>query len=150
MPEAQPIARRRLNEIMLPLYQTLLLVDPDRGKDFIAIVKQMQKSKENEEGMSLEAEIIKAIDEEFKDSGENQFLTQSISERLNEDRSESEKISDRSVSIRIARLGFEKIRFKNGRMGFRLNEERLQSLKTNYQITDDPEDSEGYEGSEGL
>ena len=68
---------------------------------------------------------------------------------MNEARSEGEKISDRSVSIRIGRLGFEKIRFKNGRMGFRINEEKLEFLKANYQITGDPEGSEGYEGSEG-
>jgi hypothetical protein len=31
-------------------------------------------------------------------------------------------------------------------MGFRINEERLESLKTNYKITHDPEGSEGFEG----
>jgi hypothetical protein len=97
LPEAQPIARRRLNEIMLPLYQTLLLVAPEREQDFITIVNQMQKNKENEEGMSLEAEIVKAIDDEFMEKGEKQFLTQSITQRLNKDRSEGEKISDRSA-----------------------------------------------------
>jgi hypothetical protein len=146
LPKAQPIARRRLNEIMLPLYQTLLLVDPERKNEFIDIVKRIQKGKENEEGMSLEAEIIKAIDDEYQESQKKQFLTRSISERLNESRSENERISDRAVSSRIKRLGFDKIRFKNGRMGFRINEERLGSLKTNYKITRGTEGSEGSEG----
>jgi type II secretory pathway component PulC len=131
---------------MFPLYQSLLLVGPERKNEFIDIVKRIQKNKENEEGMSLEAEIVKAIDDEYQENQNKRFLTKSISERLNESRSENEKISDRSVSSRIKRLGFDKIRFKNGRMGFRINEERLESLKTNYKITHDPEGSEDSEG----
>jgi type II secretory pathway component PulC len=131
---------------MFPLYQSLLLVGPERKNEFIDIVKRIQKNKENEEGMSLEAEIVKAIDDEYQENQNKRFLTKSISERLNESRSENEKISDRSVSSRIKRLGFDKIRFKNGRMGFRINEERLESLKANYKITHDPEGSEGFEG----
>lgn len=150
LPESQPIARRRLNEIMFPLYQTLLLIASEKEQDFITIVSQMQKNKENEEGMSLEAEIVKAIDDEFKENGKTQFLTQAISQRLNKVRSVGEEISDRSVCTQIKRLGFQKIRFKNGRMGFQINEEKLESLKANYQITDDPEGSEGSEASEGL
>ncbi|HAJ33334.1 MAG TPA: hypothetical protein DCK79_08155 [Candidatus Atribacteria bacterium] len=146
LPEAQYIARGRLNEIMFPLYQSLLLVGSERKNEFIDIVKRIQKNKENEEGMSLEAEIVKAIDDECRENQNRQFLTQVISKRLNEIRSENEKISDRAVSSRIKRLGFGKIRFKNGRMGFRIDEERLESLKTNYKITRDPEGSEGSEG----
>lgn len=143
LPEAQYIARGRLNEIMFPLYQSLLLVGPERKNEFIDIVKRIQKNKENEDGMSLDAEIVKAIDDEYRESQNKQFLTQVISKRLNEIRSENEQISDRAVSSRIKRLGFGKIRFKTGRMGFCVNEERLGLLKTKYKIT------RGTEGSEG-
>jgi len=149
LPEAQYIARGRLNEIMFPLYQSLLLVGPERKNEFIDIVRRIQKSKENEDGMSLEAEIVKAIDDEYRETQNKQFLTQVISKRLNEIRSENEEISDRAVSNRIKRLGFDKIRIKNGRMGFRINDERLGSLKTKYKITRGTEASEAYEASEG-
>lgn len=149
LPEAQYIARGRLNEIMFPLYLSLLLVGPERKNEFIDIVKRIQKSKENEDGMSLEAEIVKAIDDEYQETQNKQFLTQVISKRLNEIRSENEQISDRAVSNRIKRLGFDKIRIKNGRMGFRINDERLRSLKTKYKITRGTEGSEAYEASEG-
>lgn len=146
LPEAQYIARGRLNEIMFPLYQSLLLVGPERKNEFIDIVKRIQKNKENEDGMSLDAEIVKAIDDEYRESQNKQFLTQVISKRLNEIRSENEQISDRAVSSRIKRLGFGKIRFKTGRMGFCVNEERLGLLKTKYKITRGTEGSEGSEG----
>ena len=146
LPEAQHIARGRLNEIMFPLYQSLLLFGPERKDEFLDTVKRIQKNKENEDGMSLEAEIVKAINDEYQQNHNKQFLTQSISKRLNEIRSENDKISDRVVSSRIKRLGFDKIRFKNGRMGFRINEERLGCLKNKYRITHDAEGSEGSEG----
>jgi len=45
LPEAQYIARGRLNEIMFPLYQTLLMVGPERNNEFIDIVKIIKKVK---------------------------------------------------------------------------------------------------------
>ena len=146
LPEAQHIARGRLNEIMFPLYQSLLLFGPERKDEFLDTVKRIQKNKENEDGMSLEAEIVKAINDEYRENQERQFLTQAISKRINELRSENESISDRAVSNRIKRLGFNKLRFNNGRMGFRINEERLGCLKNKYRITHDAEASEGSEG----
>jgi len=146
LPEAQHIARGRLNEIMFPLYRTLLICEPERKSEFINIVKQTQRHKDNEEGMGLEAEIVKAIDDECQESKCRQFLTQAISKRLNEFRSENEAISDRAVNHRIRRLGFHKVRFKKGRMGFCIDGERLRSLKNKYQIGDKTEAYEAYEG----
>jgi len=146
LPEAQYIARGRLNEIMFPLYQVLLMTEPERKSEFIHIVKRIQKNKNNEEGMGLEAEIVKAIDDECQENQDRQFLTQAISKRINEFRSENESISDRVVNNRIRRLGFHKKRFNNGRMGFRINMERLRSLKNKYQIRDKTEASEASEG----
>jgi len=145
LPEAQHIARGRLNEIMFPLYQALLMTEPERKSEFIDIVKQIQKNKNNEEGMGLEAEIVKAIDDECRESQCRQFLTQAISKRLNEFRSENEAISDRAVNHRIRRLGFSKVRFRKGRMGFCIDGERLRSLKNKYQIGDTSEAYEAYE-----
>jgi len=149
LPEAQYIARGRLNEIMFPLYQVLLMTEPERKSEFIHIVKRIQKSKDNEEGMGLEAEIVKAIDDECRENQDRQFLTQAISKRINELRSENENISDRVVSKRIKRLGFNKIRFNNGRMGFCINDERMRCLKNKYRITGGTEGSEASEASEG-
>ncbi|GAI74084.1 unnamed protein product, partial [marine sediment metagenome] len=90
--------------------------------------------------------IVKAIDDECRENQDRQFLTQAISKRINELRSENESISDRAVNNRIKRLGFHKKRFNNGRMGFRINMERLRCLKNKYQIGDETEASEASEG----
>ena len=145
LPEAQYIARGRLNEIVFPLYQVLLMTEPERKSEFIDIVKRIQRNKDNDDGMGLEAEIVKAIDDECRENQDRQFLTQAISKRINEFRSENEAISDRVVNNRIRRLGFRKKRFNNGRMGFRIDGERLRSLKNKYQIGDTSEPSEASE-----
>lgn len=127
LPEAEQIARRRLNEIMLPLYQSLMLIAPERKEELKMIVEEMQTAKEEEEGLSFEAEIVEEIINYQKETGEGVFLTTEIVEKLNKERSEREKITNMLASVRIRRLGFEKTRLANKR-GFRISSELLKRL----------------------
>lgn len=127
LPEAEQIARRRLNEIMLPLYQILMLIAPERKEAFKMIIEEMQTAKADEEGLSLEAEIVEEIINYQKETGEGVFLTKEITERLNKDRSERERITNTLAGIRIRRLGFEKTRLGSKR-GFRICSELLKKL----------------------
>ncbi|MBA7491439.1 hypothetical protein ES702_01985 [subsurface metagenome] len=135
LPESEPVARRRLNEILTPLYQILLLVDPERKEEFKKIVKRLTKAREEEEGMTLEAEIIKEILNYEEETTSKQFLTVEIVRRLNEDRFEKDKLSNMLVSLRIKRMGFRKIRLQNGKMGFDIDPELLERLKLSFRIT---------------
>lgn len=127
---AEQIARGRLNEIMIPLYRTLMLVDPEKKEAFKMIVEEMGISKEEEESLSLEAEIVKAI----RDSMQPEFLTLELRDKLNEDRSERERLSSTLISIRTKRLGFKKIRMQNGKMGFKTNPKLLKNLISQFGI----------------
>ena len=140
--ETEQVARRRLNEIMMPLYQILMLVCPKREKEFKETVKQIEKTREEEEGLSLEAEIVEKILEYHRINGDQSFLTTDIAERLNEERNEKERISDRLVSMRLARLGFQKTRLTNGRRGFLMDSGLLKRLALQYGI-----DMDGSGGS---
>jgi len=128
LPDVEQIARRRLNEIMLPLYQVLMLVDPERKEAFKMIVEEIQAAKEEEEGLSLEAEIVEEIIKYQKETTEGAFLTTEIADRLNKERSEKEKVSNMLASVRIRRLGFQKARLANGKRGFRISSELLKKL----------------------
>lgn len=132
LPETDQIARRRLNEIMSPLYQVLMLVDPERKEAFKMIVEGIETAKEEEEGLSLEAEFVKEIIKYKQETGEGVFLTTEITDRMNEERTEKEKISNMLTSSRIKRLGFQKIRLKNSRMGFRINSGLLKKLSLQF------------------
>jgi len=130
----EQVARRRLNEIMMPLYQILMLIAPKRKDEFKAAIREMEKTKEEEEGLSLEAEIVERILEYKREAKENVFLTTEIVGRLNRERSEREKLSDKFVSFRIKRLGFQKTRLANGKRGFRIKSGLIEKLALQFGI----------------
>lgn len=128
LPETDQIARRRLNEIMSPLYQTLMLIDSEKKEAFKMIVEEIETAKEEEEGLSLEAEFVKEIINYKETTGEGAFLTTEITAAMNEERTEKEKISNMLTSSRIKRLGFQKTRLKNSKRGFLINPGLLKKL----------------------
>ena len=134
LPKSEQVARRRLNEIVMPLYQILMLIAPEREGEFKKTIRQMEKAKEKEEGLSLEAEIVEQIANYQKENGDAPFLTNEIVERLNETRHEKERLSSMLVSTRIRRLGFEKTRLANGKRGFTASSELLARLALQFGI----------------
>lgn len=134
LPQTDQVARRRLNEIMMPLYQVLMVIAPKREGEFKETVKKIEKAKEEEEGMSLEAEIVEAIIKYREKTSENTFLTTELQDRLNKDRNDGEKLSGRLVGMRVKRLGFEKARLTNGKRGFKINTELLKTLALRFEI----------------
>ncbi len=126
--ELKPISRRRLNEILYPLYQILMEVAPERRDKFKLIIKEIEQKKEGEEGFTLEADIVNEIVKYYNETGEESFLTSEIVARLNEGKREKDQFSDRLISLRIKRLGFEKARLEGGRMGFRIDLDLLKRI----------------------
>ena len=88
--ETKPIARRRLKEIISPLHQVLILINPDKEKELIEAVQRIDKAKHEEEGMSLEAEIISAVNNKYSDNGEPNILTRAITALINEGRNDKD------------------------------------------------------------
>lgn len=134
LPQTDQVARRRLNEIMMPLYQILMLIAPGREEKFKETVQRIEKAKEKEEGMSLEAEIVEAIIRYQQDTNENTFSTREFAKQLNGQRIEKEKSSDRLIGVRVKRLGFEKTKLPNGKRGFKIKAELLKKLALRFDI----------------
>ena len=124
----EPVSRRRLNEILYPLYQILTEIAPERRDEFKLIIKEIEQKKEGEEGLSFEADIVNEIVKYYNETGEGTFLTSELVNRLNEDKREKEQFSDRLISLRTKRLGFEKIRLEGGRMGFKIDLNLLEKI----------------------
>jgi len=103
-------------------------IAPERRDEFKLIIKEIEQKKESEEGLTFEADIINEIVKYYNETGEESFLTSEIVTRLNEGRREKEQFSDMRVSLRIKRLGFEKIRLEGGRMGFRIDLKLLEKI----------------------
>ncbi len=139
-PEKQePIARRRLNEIMMPLYRTLMLVDPERKEEFKIIVEGLQSEKGEEQRETFEADLIKEVADFYLETENILILTKDLTERINEDRPENRKFSPITVGMKMKRLGFkpgreERIDGKKGLKGWKIDEKLLKKLEAQYEI----------------
>ncbi|MBA7544222.1 hypothetical protein ES705_36574 [subsurface metagenome] len=130
--ELEPVSRRRLNELLYPLYRILTEVAPERRDEFKLVIKEIEQKREGEEGFTLEADIVNEIVKYYNKTGEESFLTSELVNRLNEGKREKELFSDRLISLRIKRLGFEKIRLEGGKRGFRIDLDLLEKVIPNF------------------
>ncbi|MBA7526146.1 hypothetical protein ES705_18307 [subsurface metagenome] len=132
--EIDPISRRRLNEILMPLYQVLMEVAPDLEDEFRLTVKGLEQDREIEEEFTIEAEIVEAIAEYYNKARETAFSTAEITNQLNRDRSEKDKFSSRFIGRRLVILGFKQKRLKNNKKGFNFELGFLEKLITQYKV----------------
>ncbi len=133
--EIKRVARRRLNEILTPLYQVLMLIAPGREDEFKSTVKEIERQRQEEAGMSLEAELIEKVIEYQKKEGQDFFLTNNIVEMMNETRTERSKVSDMLIANRLKKLGFHKERERGSqKKGFRVDPELLKHLEIQYGV----------------
>ena len=124
LPKVERIARRRLNEILQPLHRTLMVLDPSKEKQLKSVAQGLQKMGRDESSETLEAEIVKAIWDDFQKNDEPVFATKDIVERVNQDRADKHKLSSHLVTKCIKRLGYEIYRTSQFR-GFKLDIELL-------------------------
>ena len=132
--EVGSISRRRLNELLNPLYQVLMEVAPDRENEFKLISKSLEQIKEIEEEFTIEAEVVEAVVENYNETGEMTFLTAEITNRLNDEKSEKDLFSSRFIGRCLVSLGFKKKRLINGKRGFNFKLSFLNNLITQYKI----------------
>lgn len=156
LPKVEKIARRRLEEIIKPLHQTLMLVDPDREDELREYVRSTKETREAEERLSLQAEIIKAIIDSFYrgeltiDNG--MFKLKEATEVINRQRSENEHLKDRTISKILKQLGLQSDRASDGLTVFFFKEDNLKKLAERFNVriprpspTDSSEDNEDNE-----
>ena len=115
--EVKPISRRRLNEIMRPLYQILKEVDPSREKEFKLKVRDLEKNRQSEEGFTSTAEVVEELVKFYNEEGENFLSTKELTDRLNKGKGIEEEIKLARVGWILKPLGFQKIK-REGKLGY--------------------------------
>lgn len=138
LPNPEKIARRRLQEIIEPLHQTLTLVDPSREIDLKSYVKSAKETREAEERLSLQGEIIKAIIDSFY-NGElpiekGMFKLKDLTEVINQQRSENEHLKDRTISRVLKQLGLQSDRAFGGLTAFFFKEDNFEKLAGRFNV----------------
>jgi len=123
------IARRRLGQILTPLYRIVMEIAPDREEEFKGIVKQLDKKRKEVKALSLEAEIIQI----FVDKAKKEIYSigsKDLCEILNIDRSKTAEISTSKLYHRMTPLGFKKP--KSQPREWFIDKERLKNLEEEY------------------
>ncbi|MBA7533761.1 hypothetical protein ES705_26005 [subsurface metagenome] len=133
LPSHRRIARRRLGEILSPLYKILLLVDESRTEEFKSFVKTMENSRIGDEATSENATIV-SIFIDFYNEGKDYVLTQDVAKRYNQDTENPNfQISDRSMGWRIKPFNFGK-KSLNSRAGWLINRRTLIELAERFSV----------------
>ncbi|MBA7517922.1 hypothetical protein ES705_09983 [subsurface metagenome] len=127
LPDPGSITRGRMNEITMPLYRILTLIDIEKQQQFKDFVSLVEMNKADEEGESLEAEITVALKEI---PGDVKFVSyKDLTATVNENK--DDPVSSYLVACRIKRLGFSLFRSYKGR-GFIPDPELIKKLIIKY------------------
>jgi hypothetical protein len=115
-PHIEPPARRRLGELLTPLYTMLQITDPSEAniKEWDEFVLNMKDKRKEADSHSQDAEGLAAINKVIAD-GKKQFTSKEVHRIYNEDKPESYKKSEGSISKLISRLGFDNEKTHSGR-----------------------------------
>jgi len=108
--EVKPVSRRRLNEIMKPLYQILKEIDPDREEEFKLIVKDLEEGRQLEEGFTSTALVVEEIVKFYNEKNQKFITTVELTTRLNKGKSIDEEVKLAKVGWVLKPLGFQKVR----------------------------------------
>ena len=114
LPDVKKPAKRRLGDILKPLLQVMLVVNPDRKDMFLKLVEILKDQKKLEGMESLEARLLMVavgLEEEVKYA---LLAIKIITDTFNEDRTEKCKISYQRVGKVFTALGFKKGKLSDG------------------------------------
>lgn len=104
----EKIGRRRLSQIITPLYRIVMEIAPDREEEFKEIVKQLEKKKKETKTLSLEAEIIEIFVDRAENKDTYSIGSKDLCEALNTDRSKGSEINTTKLYHTMSPLGFKK------------------------------------------
>lgn len=124
-------SRGRLGDIMKPLLQVLRAVAPDEEDGFMDVVRDQEGQRLIERSESLEAEVVRAVAELVGPGDPNWLPVKTITDHLNEGRTERRSLTTQGVGRRLKALGFEKRRVSTG-TEVRRDEILLEGLSQKY------------------
>lgn len=114
LPDVEKPSRGRLGDIIKPLLQVLRAVAPDQEEAFMDVVREQEGQRMIERSESLEAEVVRAV-AELVDPGDPEWLlVKTVTDHLNEGRTERRSLTTGGVGRRLKALGFEKRRVSSG------------------------------------
>ena len=105
LPESTKPASGRLGDILKPLLQIIRLVKPEREPVFMELVRELERGRLLDKADSLEAQILKVVWNLKGEVHRGILPVKRITDVLNEDRMEREKLTYHKVGRRLWSLG---------------------------------------------
>ena len=151
--QTKKIVKSRLGDIVRPLHQILMKVNPEEEELFIKLIKKVEKTKLVEKIGSTDSDIIQAWVNAKGEAVGGVLACQLVTTEFNVEKDDREKLSSRRVGNRLKSYGFQPTTTTNHTLGFFLNDEVLQKLIKEYdlpidtpsQTPDSPENPESPE-----
>ena len=127
----------RLDGRLRELFEPLIIVAPERERPkMIAIAEKMQTIQKEDEELSIEANVFRAIVRTYRSSGkEGKIAIQDVANALNAGLSLREQFEPTTVGYLSSRLGFRKVRYRNQRC-IVWDEQLVERLSQRYPISD--------------
>jgi hypothetical protein len=134
--QPRKILKSRLGDIVRPLHQVLLRVAPHYEEAFKEIVKKVSETKLTEKSSSVTAEILLAIEKTAKAGNvvNGVFACQIVTNLLNENKDEKEKLKSRRVGSIIKSLGIKATQTNTNTLGFIYKEDLIVRLLGEYGV----------------
>jgi len=132
-------ASGRLGDILKPLCQVMCLVRPERIKEFLELIEDLEAQRRMDRSEGLEASILSAIVRSAAEVRGGVLPVKTITDALNAELPERSRFSTRKVGWRLKALGMERARMNDGSRGIRWNEVQLRTLCQKYGVELTPE-----------
>src|SRR3990167_3402249 len=136
LPEIEKTVPGRLGDIVRPLHQIILKVKPQLENDFIEAIKDIQKRRDISKSDTLEADIIQAIMGLENQLQNNLIPVKNITDLLNEEKTDREKVTYQMVGRRLDILGYQKARTGTGASAIMRDESLTEVLSVEHNITE--------------
>jgi hypothetical protein len=130
--------RRRLAELLTPLYIMLQICDPDNElnqKEWLEFTDFMITKRKQSDSQSYEAEVIQAVWDTVKNQNENFFFADDVTKIFNckPNMQEYEKKNSKQIGRMIGKLNFKPFKHKH-KHGWILDLDHLKKKMSDYDI----------------
>ena len=134
LPEVLKPADGRLGDILKPILQVIMLVNPESKNIFFGLINEIQNRKKLENLDSIEAQIIKVLINLEDKLFYGKLSVKEITDAVNEGRTEKYCISSNSIGKHLSAMSFDKARTSNGASAIIYDINKINKLADRYGI----------------
>lgn len=142
MPYAPKPAKSRLGDILRPLRQVIRFVAPDREPAFLTLVKELEHRRLLEKSDSIEALVLQVILGLESEVSNNLLPLKLVTEAVNRDRPEKNKLSPQFIGQRTKAMGFDKGKTGNGSSALVWDVDKIDRMRRTYGLEETSETEE--------